>query len=65
VSGYLACLRQHGAAIPAARPTAAPTAPLSPGTDRFLNGLKPAAPDVAAALRACQSKLPAFPVPAG
>ena len=49
----------HGETIPAARPTA-PPASAPPGADRFLNGLNPDNPKVAAALKACQSKLPSF-----
>ncbi len=51
----------HGETIPTTRPTAPPATPPSPGTDRFLNGLNPSDPKVAAALKACQSKLPRFP----
>ncbi len=54
---FRSCMAAHGEAIP----TAQPTAPPSPGTDRFLNGLNPSNPKVAAALKACQSKLPSFP----
>jgi len=54
----------HGEAIPATRPTARPTTRPSPGADRFLNGLRPSDPKVAAALKACQSKLPRLPAPA-
>jgi hypothetical protein len=39
-------------------PTARPA-----GDARFLNGLNPTDPKVAAALKACASKLPAFPRP--
>ncbi len=54
---FRSCMASHGEAIPATRPTAPP----SSGTDRFLNGLNPSNPKVAAALKACQSKLPSFP----
>ena len=40
-----------------------PSASASPRADRFLNGLNPDNPKVAAALKACQSKLPTFPRP--
>jgi hypothetical protein len=64
LQAFRSCMASHGETIPSTRPTAAPTvaptAAPSPGTDRFLNGLNPASPGVAAALKACQSKLPAF-----
>jgi hypothetical protein len=56
--------------IPTTRPAAPPTRPASPPasgaprTGRFLNGLNPDNPKVAAAVKACQSKLPTFPRPA-
>ncbi len=64
-TAFRTCMAAHGETIPATRPTAPPTpAPSSsPGADRFLNGLNPANPKVAAALKACESKLPAFPRP--
>jgi len=61
---FRSCMATHGEAIPAARPAARPTTRPSPGADRFLNGLNPSDPKVAAALKACQSKLPRFPTPA-
>jgi hypothetical protein len=60
---FRSCMSAHGEPIPSTRPTAPPTSPPS-GTDRFLNGLNPDDPKVAAALKACESKLPQFP-PAG
>jgi hypothetical protein len=57
---FRSCMAAHGETIPTTRPTA-PATPPSPGTDRFLNGLNPSDPKVAAALKACQSKLPRFP----
>jgi hypothetical protein len=57
---FRSCMASHGEAIPTTRPTAPPTPAPSPGTDRFLNGLSPSNPKVAAALKACQSKLPNF-----
>jgi hypothetical protein len=56
---FRSCMSSHGETIPAARPTA-PPASASPGADRFLNGLNPDNPKVAAALKVCQSKLPSF-----
>jgi hypothetical protein len=65
ISAYLTCLRQHGVNVPTARPTAPPSAPASgaPRAGRFLNGLNPNDPKVAAAVKACQSKLPTFSRP--
>ena len=60
---FRSCMAAHGETIPTTRPTAPPATPPSPGTDRFLNGLNPSDPKVAAALKACQSKLPTFSRP--
>jgi hypothetical protein len=60
LQAFRSCMAAHGEAIPATRPTAPPTAQPSPGNNRFLNGLNASDPKVAAALKACQSKLPAF-----
>jgi hypothetical protein len=57
---FRSCMASHGEAIPTTRPTAPPTPAPSPGPDRFLNGLNPSNPKVAAALTACRSKLPNF-----
>lgn len=67
---FRTCMASHGVTIPATRPTARPSPPASPPASgapragRFLNGLNPNDPKVAAALKACQSKLPTFPRPA-
>ena len=63
---FRTCMASHGVTIPATRPTAPPSPPASgaPRAFRFLNGLNPGNPKVAAALKACQSRLPAFPRPA-
>jgi hypothetical protein len=67
---FRTCMTSHGVTIPATRPTAPPSPPASPPASgaprafRFLNGLNPNNAKVAAALKACQSKLPAFPRPA-
>ena len=63
---FRTCMASHGVTIPTTRPTAPPSPPASgaPRAFRFLNGLNPNNPKVAAALKACQSKLPAFPRPA-
>jgi hypothetical protein len=42
---------------------ASPPASGAPRAGRFLNGLNPSDPKAAAALKACQSKLPTFPRP--
>jgi hypothetical protein len=61
---FRSCMTSHGVTIPTTRPTARPTATPSPGAspnaDRFLNGLNPKNAKVAAALKACESKLPKF-----
>jgi hypothetical protein len=57
---FRSCMASHGETIPTTRPTPPPASAPSPGTDRFLNGLNPSNPKVAAALKACQSKLPTF-----
>jgi hypothetical protein len=67
-TAFRSCMASHGEAIPTTRPTAPPTSPPASGApraDRFLNGLNPDNPKVATALKACQSKLPTFPRPAG
>jgi len=58
---FRSCMSAQGEAIPTTRPTAPPTPAPSPGADRFLNGLNPSNPKVAAALKVCQAKLPKFP----
>jgi len=65
---FRSCMASHGVTIPTTRPTAPPASPPASGAPRagrFLNGLNPSDPKVAAALKACQSKLPAFPRPSG
>ncbi|MFI5081112.1 MAG: hypothetical protein ACHQCE_08570 [Streptosporangiales bacterium] len=63
---FRTCMASHGVTLPASRPNAPPSPPDSgaPRAGRFLNGLDPNDPKVAAALKACQSKLPTFPRPA-
>ena len=58
---FRSCMAAHGETIPATRPTAPPATPPSPGAGRFLGGLNPSDPKVAAALKACRAKLPRFP----
>ena len=65
---FRTCMASHGEPIPTTRPSPPPTSPPATGApraDRFLNGLNPANPKVASALKACQSKLPTFPRPSG
>ena len=64
-TAFRTCMADHGETIPTTRPTARPTPEpsASPRADRFLNGLNPSNPKVAAAVKACASKLPAFPRP--
>jgi hypothetical protein len=57
---FRTCMSAHGEPVPATRPSPMPTARPA-GDARFLNGLDPTNPKVAAALKACASKLPAFP----
>jgi hypothetical protein len=67
---FRTCMASHGVTIPTTRPTAPPSPPTGPPATgaprafRFLNGLNPDNPKVAAALKACQSRLPTFPRPA-
>jgi hypothetical protein len=65
IQAFRSCMASHGEAIPDTRPAARPTPGpwASPRADRFLNGLDPGSPKVAAAVKACASKLPAFPRP--
>lgn len=61
---FRSCMSAHGEPVPATRPSPRPTA--RPGGDaHFLNGLNPSNPKVAAALKACAAKIPAFPRPGG
>jgi hypothetical protein len=65
---FRTCMASHGETIPTTGPTAPPASPPASGApraDRLLNGLNPANPKVAAALKACQSRLPTFPRPSG
>jgi hypothetical protein len=63
---FRTCMSSHGVTIPTTRPTARPTPTgtpspgATPNPDRFLNGLNPKNAKVAAALKACDSKLPKF-----
>jgi hypothetical protein len=57
LKAFRSCMASHGVTIPATRPTSTQPAGTSP-IDRFLNGLDADNSKVAAAVRACESKLP-------
>jgi hypothetical protein len=59
IKAFRSCMSAHGEPIPTKRPTSPPAAGSAPA-DRFLNGLNPGNSKVAAALKACESKLPSF-----
>lgn len=59
LASFRSCMSSHGEPIPTTQPTSTPAAGSSPA-DRFLNGLNPSNAKVAAALKACESKLPSF-----
>ncbi len=59
IKAFRTCMSDHGEPIPTTRPTSPPAAGSDPA-DRFLNGLNPGNSKVAAALKACESKLPSF-----
>jgi hypothetical protein len=57
LTAFRNCMSQQGVVIPTTRPTAFPTAPASGGS-RYLGGLDPNDPKVAAALKICSPLLP-------
>ena len=57
LEAFNACMSAHGETIPPKQPDPAAT-PKPTGTARFLHGLNPGNAQVAAALKACDSKLP-------
>jgi hypothetical protein len=57
LTAFRNCMSQQGVVIPTTRPTAFPTAPAS-GSARYLGGLDPNDPKVAAALKVCSPLLP-------
>jgi hypothetical protein len=59
IKAFRSCMSAHGEPVPTTRPTSPPAAGSDPA-DRFLNGLNPDNSKVAAALKACDSKLPSF-----
>jgi hypothetical protein len=56
LTAFRNCMTQQGVVIPTTRPTATPTATAS--GSRYLGGLDPNDPKVAAALKVCQALLP-------
>ncbi len=59
IKAFRTCMSDHGEPIPTTRPTSPPASGTS-RVDRFLNGLNPDNSKVAAAVKACESKLPSF-----
>jgi hypothetical protein len=57
LTAFRNCMTQQGEAVPTTRPTAVPTAPAT-GDARYLNGLNPSDPKVAAALAVCKPLIP-------
>jgi hypothetical protein len=59
IKAFRTCMSAQGEPVPTTRPTSPPAAGSDP-EDRFLNGLNPDNSKVAAAFKACESKLPSF-----
>jgi hypothetical protein len=57
LAAFRSCMSQQGEAVPTTRPTAVPTSRPT-GDARYLGGLDPADPKVAAALNVCKALLP-------
>ena len=57
LTAFRNCMTQQGEAVPTTRPTAVAT-PRPTGNARYLNGLNPSDPKVAAALKVCQPLIP-------
>lgn len=57
LTAFRNCMTQQGEAVPTTRPTAVPTARPT-GAARYLNGLNPSDPKVAAALKVCEPLIP-------
>jgi len=57
LTAFRNCMTQQGEAVPTTRPTAVPTA-VATGEARYLNGLNPSDPKVAAALAVCKALIP-------
>lgn len=56
LAAFRTCMTQQGVTLPTTRPTAPPTS--TPSGARYLGGLDPADPKVAAALKVCSPLLP-------
>ncbi|HET9170830.1 MAG TPA: hypothetical protein VFN97_15440 [Actinospica sp.] len=57
LAAFRSCMAQQGETVPTARPTAAATSRPT-GDARYLGGLNPADPKVAAALKVCEALIP-------
>ena len=57
LTAFRSCMTQQGEAVPTTRPTAVPTS-VATGDARYLNGLNPSDPKVAAALAVCKALIP-------
>jgi len=57
LTAFRNCMTQQGEAVPTTRPTAVPTTAAT-GDARYLNGLNPSDPKVAAALTVCKALIP-------
>jgi hypothetical protein len=57
LTAFRNCMTQQGEPVPTTRPTAVPTAAAT-GDARYLNGLSPSDPKVAAALTVCKALIP-------
>jgi hypothetical protein len=60
LAAFRSCMTQQGEALPTTRPTAAAAVPTAKATGdaRYLNGLNPTDPKVAAALKVCEPLIP-------
>jgi hypothetical protein len=57
LAAFRSCMTQQGEAVPTTRPTA-PVSPAATGDARYLDGLNPSDPKVAAALNVCKALIP-------
>lgn len=60
LAAFRSCMSQQGESVPTTRPTAPVTAAAT-GDARYLGGLDPADPEVAAALKVCEALIPTAP----
>jgi hypothetical protein len=58
LAAFRNCMTQQGVTVPTTRPTAFPTARSTDNAARYLGGLNPDDPKVAAALKVCSPLLP-------